>query len=47
MSAHGSNAGVVDPTMIVIWRLGSPLERLRSDNGGAIVPVDAGWLKAG
>jgi hypothetical protein len=33
--------------MIVIWRLGSTLERLLSDNGGAIVPVDAGWLKAG
>jgi len=32
--------------MIVIWRLGST-ERLLSDNGGAIVPVDAGWLKPG
>jgi hypothetical protein len=33
--------------MIVIWRIGWTFGRLLSDNGGAIVPVDAGWLTAG
>ena len=47
MSADGSDIGIVDHTMIVIWGLGSILERLLSDNGGAMVSIDGEWLKAG